>query len=492
MNALLICNVGGRDVSHPDRPKNLHSERQWAQTALAQYPELCDTFRLPIIRKALHYLATRHVILDQVILIASDQPPPPVGNAQFWSSDTIYSAQIIARLLCDGLTPYPRLNEQQIEIWTIQTEDGQGCDPSDYDLTLRFLERQLAELRRVYPHHTAFFEVTGGTPAMTTGLLIAGTETFGGQTEILSVHPYQELPIALNTGKRLLATPLRASLRSHAASYAYDAAARTFREHKSIITDRLEPTAARLIASLLAYAHHRFNFDFASARDALQRVGDAGPWQAELDSLLAQVNQLALAPVDQLVRQCRLAELVHGAAARYQIGLYADFLTQVVRFEENLLRYLCIQQRAQFLDRQQQIDPDGTYLARKWLRQQKFTLSRDRDPKRDLIVDRSVMQELLAHLFDQAQPDQRNLLMAIDRLGKLVKRRNRLTHHLEGVQKADLARDFAGPQAPPAAADQIVPHLEQLYEQVCRQPLPPSPYQHINQLLDRLLQATQT
>ncbi|MGQ9829996.1 MAG: hypothetical protein ACUVSW_19270, partial [Roseiflexus sp.] len=105
MNALLICNVGGRDVLHPALPKTDRSERQWAQEALAHYSELSGAFSLPIISKALHYLATRHVILDHVILIASDQPPP-VGNPQFWSSDTIYSAQIIARLLCDGLTPY--------------------------------------------------------------------------------------------------------------------------------------------------------------------------------------------------------------------------------------------------------------------------------------------------------------------------------------------------------------------------------------------------
>lgn len=484
MKALLICNVGGRDVLHPAFPKTGHSERQWAQTALARYPELCGAFSLPIISKALLYLATRRVVLDHVILIASDQPPPPAGNTQFWSSDTIYSAQLIARLLCDGLTPYPRLDGQQITIWTIQTEDGQGCDPSDYDLTLRFLERRLAELRRVYPHHTAFFEVTGGTPAMTTGLLIAGTEIFGSQTEILSVHPNQELPIALNTGKRLLATPLRASLRSHAASYAYAAAARTFLEHESIITDRLEPTAAQIIAPLLAYAHHRFNFDFANARSALQRVRNAGPWRAELDSLLEQVDTPA--------RQFLLAEVVHGAAARYQIGLYADFLTQVVRFEENLRRYLYLRYGVWFRNRQRQLDPDGIYLAREWLNQQPFTLSRDRDPNRDLIADRSLMRELLGHLLDRTQPDQRNLLAAIDQLGELVKRRNELTHHLEGVQKVGLARAFAGPEAQSTAADQIVPHLEQLYKQVCLQSLPPSPYQSINQLLDRLLQATQT
>lgn len=481
MNAILICNVGGRDVVSKAFPKDNIGERTWAETVLARYHELYATLRLPIIGKALQYLAERQIALDHVILIASDQPPPPDGNDQFWSSDTIHSAAIIRRLLSEGHTPYPALPTEQITIWTIRDERDRGCDPSDYDLTLRFLERQLTKLQYQYPQHTAFLEVTGGTPAMTTGLLIAGTEVFGSRAEVLSIHPAQEIPIALNTGKRLLATPLRATLRSNAATYAYAAAARTFLEQEAIITDRLDPKAASLIDPLLDYAHYRFNFDFANARKALAKIDHAGPWQTELATLQAQV----VSPD----RRSLLAEVVHGAAARYEIGLYADFLVQVVRFEENLLRYLCLLQGAEFRNRRGSSDPDGPYLAREWLQQQPFTLSRDRDRQRDLPVDRSVLRELIGQLLYPPDHYQQALLQAIDRLGELVKRRNELTHHLEGVQKIGLARAFAGQQASSTAADQIVPHLQQLYEAVCKQPLPPSPYQQINHLLERLLQS---
>ncbi len=185
----------------------------------------------------------------------------------------------------------------------------------------------------------------------------------------------------------------------------------------------------------------------------------------------------------------RLAEVVHAAAARYQIGLYADFLTQVVRFEENLLRFLCLQHGVRFRSRQHTIDDDGPYLDRAWLQQQPFILSRDRDPSRDLPVDRSVLRELIDHLSDPTDPRRKQLLNDIDRLGELVKRRNELTHNLAGVQKVGLARAFAGQKALDTAADGIVPHLKQLYEQVCNRPLPPFPYQHINRLLEQLLRS---
>lgn len=478
MEALLVCNVGNRDLDCTALPKQKQTgERQWAQAALAQYDKLRTTFQLRIIAKALHYLAERNVTLKRVVLIASDQPVS-VGE-QFYQSDTVYTAQIIARLLADGLTPYPPVDPARIETWIIQDEHGNGCDPSDYDLTLRFLERRLLRLAAEYPKHTAFLEVTGGTPAMTTGLLIAGTEAFGGRTEVLSIHPTQPTPIALNTGRRLLAAPLRATLLSNAKTYAYAAAARTFLEQESIITDRLDPVAASLIAPLLAYAHHRFNFDFTNARRALEKVRSGGEWGEAIDRLRAEVSNPD--------RRMRLAEVVHAAAARYEIGLYADFLTQVVRFEENLLRYLCLQHGVQFRSRQYTIDEDGPYLDREWLQRQAFTLSRDRDPSRDLPVDRSVLRELVGRLSDLTDPRRQQLLNNIDRLGELVKRRNELTHNLAGVQKIGLARAFAGQSAVSTAADEIVPHLKRLYEQVCEQSLPPSPYEHINQLLAQLL-----
>ena len=219
---------------------------------------------------------------------SSDQPEVQVER-HFWESDTCATAAVIARCLADGRHGLPPIAAEHISTWIISDATGQGADPSDYNLVLASLERQLAALAARHPSGPVFLEVTGGTPAMTTGLLIAGTEIFGARAELLSIHPRHERPATLNTGQRLLAAPLRATLRSNAATYAYDAALRTLREHRATIADRLAPDAMATIEPLLAYAHCRYSFDFSGARTALAAVPPTNPWVVDLAPLAAAV-----------------------------------------------------------------------------------------------------------------------------------------------------------------------------------------------------------
>lgn len=477
--SLLICNVGTRDLVCETFPKDASGERAWAAAALARYAELRPHFRLPIIGKALNYLADHGIALEALVLVASDQPDTP-GAPGFHASDTRPTAELIARLIADGYAGLPPLAAERISVWTISDDRGVGRDPSDYDQVLAFLERRLAELAQHYARGPAFLEVAGGTPAMTTGLLIAGTEAFGARAEVLSVHPQRPRPSALGTGRRLLAAPLRAVVRSNAWTYAYDAALRTFREQREAITDRLAPEAGATIEALLRYAAARYNFDFPGARAALEGLPAGGPWRDELAALQRQVTD-----PDRLDL---LAEVIHGAEARYASGLYADFLTQVVRFEENLLRLLCLRRGVRFARREDgAADDDGSLISRAWLRAQPFRLANDYDDGRDLPTSRARMRELLGQMATGAEMN--DLLNAIDRLRPLVYLRNDITHSLNGLRKADLAARFAQRrQAPEGEADQIVPHLAGLYARVAGRSLPPSPYQAINALLDRLLQ----
>jgi hypothetical protein len=477
---LLICNIGGRDVECAALPKTGLGERAWALAVLERYAELRPALRLPIIGKALRYLADAGTPPEQVVLIASDQPED--ADPRFRAGDTCHTAAIVARMLAAGAAGAPAIPAAHIQIWTIAAADGRGGDPSDYDLVLAFLERRLAALAAEHPHGPAFLEVSGGAPAMTTGLLIAGTESFGARAELLSVHPRREQPSVLGAGRRLLAAPLRATLLSNAAVCAYDAALRTFTAERAAIGDRLTPEALDTIGALLAYAHARYNFDFPGARAALSAAPADTPWAAALADLAAQVR----APE----RRDLLAEVYHGAAARYANGLYADFLTQVVRFEENALRLLCLERGVRFATRDGAPDDDGSFLQRSWLREQPFTLSRDRGDEHDLPTSRAMLRELLGLLARTRGDDLSDLLAALDRLQKLVYLRNDLTHSLDGVHKADLAVRFSRRHtAPETDADAIVPYLAQLYAQVAQRPAPPSPFTAVNGLLKQLLHA---
>ena len=484
---LLIANVGGRDLECTLLSKRGRSEREWAAEVAARYEELRHGLRLPILGKALHHLAATGVTLEALVLVASDQPMPPAGSAEqrFWLSDTGPTAQLIRRMLADGSGDLPPLPAERMTVWTIATPDGRGTDPSDYDLTLAYLERRLAQLALQHPTARALLEVAGGTPAMTTALLIAGVEAFGSRAEALAIHPAREDPAALGVGRRLLATPLRAALHSNAATFAYDAALRTLRAERDAIGDRLALGALEAAEALLRYASARYNFDFPGARAALEPLLVAEqPWRQELALLTAQVTNPD--------RSGLLAEVVHGAAARYATGLYADFLTQLVRFEENLLRKLCLDRGVQFVSRNQGPDDDGSLISRAWLRAQPFTLTGDQDDGRNRGSGRTVMRELVEMLAQLRNEDLTTLLQAIDRLRTLVYLRNDTTHSLDGLRKVDLAQRFANRHtAPEHEADQIVPHLTMLYQMVTGRTLSPSPYPMINALLERLLYAVE-
>lgn len=484
---ILICNIGSSDL---DRAQLAElgglSERERAARILADYAAYQPRLALPIIGKALRHVQRQPGDLVCVVLVASDQgarPPADPTARDDWGKDTILTAQIVARRLADPADQWQPIAAERIRIWLIAGEHGDGRDPSDYDGVRRFFERRLPELRAAYPDATAYLEVTGGTPAMTTGLLVAGTEVFGAQAEVLYVHPRHVLPSTLNTGKRLQSGPLRAALRSNVATYDYDAALRAFRAQYVVIADRLARGAPELLEALLEYAHCRFNFDFGGARHALEggidRAGD-GRWHHEVMSL----HQAVFQPD----RAAKLEEVYHGAAARYDVGAYADFLTQVVRFQENALRTLCLDRGAVFIDRRGQANPDGSRLQRRWSDAVGFRFRFDRPADtHDRPTNRALLRDLAQHLADQRGENLAPALDALGRLNGLADVRNSLTHTFEGVRKRDLAECFAGQRADVAEADAILPHMAAGYALVAGRPAGQSPFAGLNELIFSLL-----
>ncbi len=483
---LLICNIGSSDLDR-DALAELRglSERERAARILADYAAYQPRLALPIIGKALRHVQRQPGELACVVLVASDQGADPPADAlvrEDWGKDTSLTAQIVARCLAGPVAGARPVPADRIAIWLIADEQGGARDPSDYDGVRRFFERRLPALRADYPAATVYLEVTGGTPAMTTGLLVAGAEVFGARAEALYIHPRQPLPATLNTAKRLQAGPLRAALRSNIATYDYDAALRGFQAQRALIADRLDQGAPELLAALLEYARCRFNFDFGGARQALERgidqAGD-GRWRPAVMELYQAVYQPD--------RSARLAEVYHGAAARYAVGAYADFLTQVVRFQENALRTLCLDRGAIFIDRDGNRNPAGHRLQTAWADAQGFQSRFDRPgDTRDRSTNRALLRDLARHLGDQRGELLAPLLDELNRLNELANLRNELVHTFEGVSKLDLARAFAGRTAAEARADDILPHMAASYARIAGRPVHPPLFAGINELLLRL------
>lgn len=487
MQKLLFCNIGSSDLDRAALPElSRLNERERAHRILAQWDPFAPRLRLPIISKALRYVLTQPGDLARLTLIASDQgdtPPSDPYLAELWGKDTLGTAQVIARALAMGCDGLPAIPVDRIDLWTIADRDGRNRDPSDYDGVRRFFERRLPEVAHAIPNATAYLEVTGGTPAMTTGLLVAGSEIWGGRAIALYVHPRYALPQTLNTATRLLAAPLRAALRANAATFDYDAALRLLRDHRSVIADRLIPGADSVLEAVLDHARCRFNLDLPGARRALEggvdRLGD-GRWRADLLSLY----EAAAAPD----RRMRLEEVYHGAKARYDVGAWSDFLAQAVRFQENAWRLLCLERGAQFIDRHGRPNDDGARVSRAWEHAVGFRFRSDSpDDTGDPMSSRMRLRAIARHLAQRRGENLRRQVEALDRLRGLADLRNETIHTLEGVSRRDLAVAFGGLGSDEAIADQIVPHMADAYTLVVGRPPGASPYTTINTLIDTLL-----
>ena len=473
---LLICNIGGSEINWDELGLKKMGERERGARLLNDEGYQALPIKLPLISKALCH-AQRQGEISQVVLIASDQGAEPTDSSIYakWQSDTLYTAQVVAQTIARG-SEWAAIPAERITIWLIGEEDGQ-CDPSNYDVVQAFLERRLPVLATQHPNGPVFLELTGGAPAMTTGLLVAGSEVFGDRAQALYIDKNKAEPVALNISRRLAAGPLRATLRTHVANFNYDAALSMLNQQRATVTERLRPGAGEVLKEVLGYAHSRYSFDFPGAKQALKGGADYandGRWRAELQALHGEV--------DNPNRTTLLAEVYHGAAARYNTAAYADFLTQVVRFQENALRMLCIDFGAEFVDRRGSKSEQGSKLNPAWATSQSFS-----PESYTGTMNRGKLISLVRHLTKDRGEDIEPKITKLNKLNELANLRNDLTHGFTGVHKLDLARRFGGEKASESAADTILPHLVHCLQLVTGRGPGDSPYARINRMIDDLL-----
>ncbi len=187
-------------------------------------------------------------------------------------------------------------------------------------------------------------------------------------------------------------------------------------------------------------------------------------------------------------RAATIAEVYYVAATRYEVAAYADFLTQLVRFDENVLRLLCLQQGVQFVNYARRADESGAFINRAWLRSLAAPLPKDRDDGRNRPSGRKTLFDLVKHLAQLRNEAEPSVLALSQQLEQLVYLRNETTHSLNGVQREDLATRFRPGTTSAADADGILPHMAAMYAVAVGQSLGASPYGVINELVADLLQ----
>ncbi len=504
MTAFFLAAVGSHDVELSDPsllPSALQQElpaaRPLGEEMLADFGRYAEALRLPLIGVSLAWLiADGDVAPDElsVHLFAPDQPPPPVSPRARWQADSILLARVSERLLRTRGVAFPsrphrvgralddsrpvRLRGSQIHVHPLTD------DPADYGLMLNALSEELAEMEdQVSFDDRVYLEVTGGTTAMSSMLLVAGVEAFGRRVHALYVRPGADRPHLVSIGSRFFARQAQLVLQEQLRRYAYGAA-RTSVDRRG---DLIAPDVADqvLLRALLDYADCRLAFDFDKAREALHRASAyaSGRLQAHV-----RFRQRELARRDSAAL---LAELIHTMRIQYQLGQYADFAQRLFRFREGCLRHLAEGMGLRYRR------GDERYVDPHWV-DQVVGLHEFLDDYASPIGDRQVsigwadhpltatsLGAVVDFFIARGEPWDR-LRAAVDALHRLssvadLHHKGLAGHGFEGISRTDLEHEFG--QDP----DRIVLLLEEIYNTLFTAELGDSAYETLNGLILGLL-----
>lgn len=501
MTTLFLANVGTRDVQLSDEsllPEELRgkaSPRLVGEEILKDYRRYAGTLQVPMIAACLRWLLEERQVSPtelHVHLFASDQAAPPTTPERQWLQDTLPFAEVIRHFLLDGGLVYAvesagkrhgrescplRLAGSQVHIHAVKG------NPADYVGMLDFFTQKLAHLaERVDPAADIYMEVSGGTPAMTSMLIVAGVEAFGRRVQTLYVEPGARQPYPLDIARRLLARRAREAFCAQVKVYAYAAAAEILASDKNLLVEDVR--RQDVLSALLEYGRRRLAFDFRRAREALSTACQYAD-QSVAPHLRQWWRELDPAERDTVVL---VQELIHSTRILYRMGDYADFTQRLFRFQEASFRHLAERMGMRYKDEdEKRVDPA-------WVRSVPGLsdfLDNYRTPDgqalrwMDVELNR-VNLGAFADFFTRNDHAAIPLWPAVEKLHRLsgvadLRNKGLAGHGFQGIGKEDLDAAWG------EDADGILPLMEQVFQALFGYPVGDSPYDGLNEVLLKLL-----
>lgn len=453
MSAVLLANVGDRDVAVADRlshPELAQGEaRTWGKVAASKYERYAPLISLPILSKAIDYVLTKEGRLDGILLFVSDQPEGST-RPENREKDTLYLGQIIREHLASEVFGGEK---KRTYLRTIKD------NPADYHRAMTFFKEELPRAKGYCPPDTTFYlSLSGGTPAMNMMMMLVGVETFAENCVGLYVSEQHEHPFPLAAVRSLYARSLRDTLLAQIEFHSYSSALALFQENSWILDSDRDK---ELLQGFLGYARDRLAFDFSGALESLQPALAANH----------QLTRLADEVMEPGVNW-KLRELYYNAEIRYRDAAYADFLARVLRFEEAIMQYLAEKHGAVVKDETKES------LDRGWLESEPGLAEHlEKEGIEPSPANRDTLRAMLRYLAglpgNEALEETLNKLVSIQKLGGL---RNRAitAHGFEGISRDGLEEVF---QADP---DEILPTMRPILQDAIGEEVAPNPFDEIN------------
>ena len=470
MKTYLLCNVGTRDV---EVAADVQFENQQAFFREKLVPrvagkeilerELFQYVNIPIIEQAMRYVQRNQPeTMLSIVLFTTDQPDSVADR--YRNSDTVYFAGIIKRLLIDvhGFT--------KERIFVHSTSQ----DPSDYDKMHEWYTQIMGTVaQRIDAGAPVYLLLAGGTPAMNTMLLFAGSERFQAAARPIYVSPARKSASELDINRQISRTALLRSLREVLVAYAYSPAQALVKQHPA-----LKAEEDNLLNLLFEYAQQRRHFKFDAAIQSLDRALKL--------KRMDQLEWLRDDLIDHNELFC-LREVIYLAEIALQTGDWLDFLTRLHRFSEGLLQLLAERVGVEWSDKKER----KSYHKRWWeaqrsvLHQLGLTDAAPADQKienKRREVDRKNLDAVVAHFIQQqGLVEGEQILSLLQAIDAVVPLRNQIVHRFTPVTRAEIEAKKHTPEV-------LIEHMRQAFALFTAEPslADQNPYEILNQTCLRL------
>ena len=477
-DVLLIANVGNHDVQLVDAGgrgnKKPPPPRELGEAILADFEGYRQRLSFPLLAPTLEWIREKHFPgLGKktawsglhVVLFASDQPERYTDPGER-AKDTKPFAEVIRRWLEEE----HRLPPRNVYISTIEG------NPADYSNMLDFYVGELQKRQEFFTRRDGmpqtYLEVAGGTPAMTSMLIVAGVEVLGENVGVLYVSRDTNSPQQIPIAGQLFGQKTRAILRRQVEEHTYAAALRTMQNEGHYITPDVNRRTA--LTELLRYVERRLAFDFKRARAALEPVYGAlsGEKQAQVGYWMRQLSE----PEEPEL----LDELWHSMNVQRELEEYAAFVQRAFLFQERMFRYMAEQMGMQTIKKGREVDPA-------WARDQEGLAAFL--GKRHVNIERTLNRVILGAIVDYFVQHERrwarwqDAAQRLHKLSEVAKVRNEglSGHGMKGIGKADIEGAYKG------SLDALMDNMAEAYATIFEQTLGPSPYQEAESLILELI-----
>jgi hypothetical protein len=329
--AILLLNVGSQDLLGPDRdardPRKgaSSSGRIPAQSHLHRLDrgEQLDNVEWPLVSKYLAFVRSQGIHLDRLILFGTDQPETVAE--QFRKGDTIVAAEVLRRFVLSH-------GSDVVRSATVVAVTVDGADR--HDRCLEYFRRELPKWRG--DDDRVLVAVTGGTPGVNLGLLMAAQATWGDRVEAIGANP-SDPAFALDVARQLRVAFQRQPVADLLARGQFATAAEIVWSWRD---DRFAPVAlaAEALRLWLDQAHD----------DALARVNQATTHASHhgatvvddiLPGLMADLRALqGEAPVSRETEVRRLTDVYWNADVCFRQERHVDFVARMALVLERAIR----------------------------------------------------------------------------------------------------------------------------------------------------------